>query len=372
MLTILHTESSAGWGGQESRTLQECLGLKKLGDRVLILCKPGSKLSERAGAAGIEVLTHPMRGSYDMCAVWRIMDIIKKENVDIVNTHSGVDSFLGAVAGRLSLKRPRIVRTRHLALPITSRASYALLPHRVVTVSEYVRTYLIKEKGIPAAKVIAIPTGIDLEKFDPDKTPDTLRAGLGLKGGALIVGTVAILRRKKGHHVLLDAIPRVLAAVPEAVFVFAGNGPQMENIEARIKELGIENSVLLLGLRSDVPSVIKGLDIFVLPTLQEALGTSILEASAMGIPVIATRVGGVPEAVIEGKTGILVEPQDSAGLADAIIRLLKDAPLRERMGKEGRRAAVENYSTDIMSKRMKSLYAELMNSKKCCCGGLCR
>ncbi len=366
MLTVLHTESSAGWGGQENRTLHESLGLKRLGERVLILCTPGSKLGAAASNAGIEVLTHPMRGSYDICAVWRIMEIIKKEKVDIVNTHSGVDSFLGAVAGRLSSRRPRpvIVRTRHLALPITSRMSYSILPHMVVTVSEYVRGYLVREKGIPAAKVKAIPTGIDLERFDPDKTQDTLRAGLDLKKNALIVGTVAILRRKKGHHVLLDAIPRVIKAVPKAVFVFAGDGPQRENIEARIKELGIGKNVRLLGLRRDVPSVIKGMDIFVLPTLQEALGTSLVEASAMGKAVVSTRVGGVPEAVIDGKTGILVAPEDSVALADAIIKLLKDSPLRERMGKEGSRMAVANYSTDIMAARMRGLYLELVNPKK--------
>lgn len=365
-LTVLHTESSSGWGGQENRTLQECLGLKKLGCRPVILCRPESKLGARAKAEGIAVYFHPLRGSYDMGAVWFLMRLIKKEHIDVISTHSGTDSFVGAIAGRLSSRRPRIVRTRHLALPITSKATYSVFPHKVVAVSAYVRDYLVRGKGIPEGKVISIPTGVDLKRFDPDKTPNTFRRSITSDEGALIVGTVAILRRKKGHHVLLDAAPAILGEVPDAVFVFAGDGPQRENIEARIKSLGIEKNVRLLGLRPDVPEVLKGIDLFVLPTLQEALGTSILEASAMGKAVVASSVGGVPEVVVNGQTGLLVPAEDAPALATAIIRLLKDRELRVNMGKNGRKLVEAEYSTVKMAEKMRSLYVELtgMNEER--------
>lgn len=361
-LTVLHTESSLGWGGQENRTLHECLGLGKLGARPIILCKPESVIGKRAAAHGIEVRTHPMRSNRDIAAIMYAMNLINREQVDVVSTHSGDDSFVCSLAGRLSRRKPVIVRTRHLILPITSKLTYSLFPHKVVAVSGSVRRHLVEEKGIDAEKVVAIPTGIDLERFDPDSTPDTLRTELGLGAGTLIAGTVAILRRKKGHHILLEAIPGILKEIPEAVFVFAGDGPQKENIEAKIKELGVSGNVRLLGLRKDVPIVLKGLDLFVLPTLQEALGTAIIEASAMGKAVVATRVGGVPEAVIDNVTGLLADT-DPGSLAKAVIRLLKDHGLRRGMGERGREMAVKEYSIERMSERMFELYSTLVAAR---------
>ena len=363
MLTILHSESSLGWGGQENRTLHECVGLKKLGARVIVLCKPESRLAERARAAGIEVRTHPMASNRDISAIRYCMSLIKSASVDVVNTHSGDDSFICAIAGRLSGRRPAIVRTRHLALPITSKITYSRFPHRVVTVSEHVRRYLVEVKGIPGGRVVTVPTGIDLARFDPLAAPDTFRAELGVPPDALVVGTIAILRRKKGHHVLLSAIPGILKEVPGVVFVFAGDGPQRQNIEERIKELGIGESVRLLGLRTDVPAVLKGLDLFVLPTLEEALGTSFLEAAAMGIPTVGTRVGGVPEAVKDGVTGVLVDPDDAGALAAAVVRLLKDASLRRSMGEAGRKMVERDFSTERMAERMFELYTGLVREK---------
>lgn len=362
--TVLHSESSLGWGGQENRTLHECLGLKRLGARPIIICKPDSKLREKAASNGLDVRTHKMRSNRDLSALLFALRLIKQERVDVVSTHSGDDSLLLSIAGRLSSARPVIVRTRHLALPITSKMSYSLLPHIVVTVSESVRRYLVDEKGINANRVVSIPTGVDLERFDPCKTPDTLRSELGLGKEIPIVGTVAILRRKKGHHVLLDAIPRVRKAFPSAVFVFAGDGPQRPNIEERIKSLGIGNGVRLLGLRKDVPTVLRGIDLFVLPTLQEALGTSILEAAAMKKAVIASDVGGVSEAVINDVTGLLVEPEDASSLAGAIINLLNDREKTARMGDAGRAMVERSFSMDAMAKAMFDLYGRMLESRQ--------
>ncbi|MFQ5353749.1 MAG: glycosyltransferase family 4 protein [Thermodesulfobacteriota bacterium] len=365
MLTILHTESSSGWGGQENRTLHECLGLKKtFGHHVIILCRPDSRLRERATEAGIEVRTHRLKASHDLGAIRFITGHIRRERVDVVVTHSGVDSFLAGIAARLSRRQPKVVRTRHLALPITSKSSYSMIPHRVVTVSEFVRRYLIEDKGLKSNHVVAIPTGIDLARFNAASAPGGFREAEGIGADVPVVGTVAILRRKKGHHVLLEAIPAVLKKIPDALFVFVGNGPQRENIEAQIKRLGIEKNVRRLGLRKDVETVLKGLDIFVLPTFQEALGTSILEASAMEVPVISTGVGGVPEVVREGVTGLLVEPDNAEELAEAIIKLLKDPALRASMGAEGKKLVERDFSTIRMVERLHELYSSLAKGKR--------
>ncbi len=358
--TILHTESSKGWGGQENRTIKESIGLKRMGVRVIIACPPDSKLAKIGAGNGIEIRTVRMESSISPFAIASLLKVIKKENVNIICTHSGKDSMLGAIAGRLSRRKPIIVRTRHLALPITSRITYSVLPHRVVTVSEYVRKHLVEEKGIPAYKVISIPTGVDLDRFNPDKVRVLSREELGCPPDGIIIGTVAILRRKKGHHTLLDAAPHILKDFPKAYFIFAGDGPQKENIEKKIRELGIERNVKLLGLRQDIPEILKTIDIFALPTLQEALGTSFLEAMSMKKPVVGTKVGGVPEVVKDGVTGILVLPEAPLQLADAIITLLKDRDLMSKMGDEGRRDVEEKYNVNVMVNSLFDFYNSLI------------
>lgn len=362
MLTVLHTESSKGWGGQEQRTLREACGLKALGQRPLILCPAEAELGRRAAAAGIEVLHAPMRQSFDLPSVFRVMRVIARERVDVVNTHSGRDSFLAGLAGRLSGRRPVIVRTRHLALPLTSKISYSVLPHRVVTVSEYVRNYLLGE-GVAPAQLTAIPTGIDLERFSAGRAPATLRQELGLDADVPLIGTVAILRYRKGHHILLEAIPQVLARFPEARFVFAGNGPQEENIRQAIDRLGLASRVIMLGLRNDIPNLLHAFDLFVLPTLQEALGTSFLEAMAMGKPVIGCGVDGVGEVIHDGINGFLVAPNDPQQLAERIITLLEDRRLAATMGLAGQEIVRRDFSVERMCERMLALYRELVDGR---------
>ena len=358
-VTVLHTESSLGWGGQEQRTLRECLGIRELGMRPAVLCPPEAELGRRAASAGIEVFSCRMRKSYDLAALRILLRVLREQGVDVVNTHSGRDSFLAGVAGRLSPRRPAVVRTRHLAMPITSRISYSWLPHRVVTVSRYVKEYLVRE-GVPGERIVVVPTGIDLGRFAEDRAPGNLREELGLPADAPLVGSVSVLRGKKGHRSLLEAAPSILAAFPRTVFVIAGTGPQEKNLRNAIDVLGLSGSVRMLGHREDVPNVLLSLDLFVLPTEEEALGTAFVEAMAAGRAVVGCRVGGVPEVVEEGRTGVLVPPGDSAALAEAIRSLLADGELRRRMGAAGRQAVMTRYSAEGMCRGMYDLYRSLL------------
>ncbi len=363
MPTLMHSESSLGWGGQENRTLEELRGLSRMGYRTLVLCPPEAELGKRAAAEGIAVRHCRMGKSYDVAAVASIRKILREEAVDILNTHSGRDSLLAGLAGRLSSRRPIVVRTRHLALPITSKISYRYLPHRVVTVSEYVRRYLVGE-GVPEDRVVAIPTGVDTRRFSPGAAAGTIRKELGLSPYVPLVGMVAIFRKKKGHHILLDAVPGILHEVPEAVFVLAGKGPQWENVSRKIRDMGLTEKVFMLGLRKDVPDVLASLDLFVLPTLEEALGTSFLEAMAMEKPVVGTLTGGVPEVVEDGVNGYLVPPGDPGDLARAVIAVLRDREAARRMGIEGCRIVREKYTVEGMCERMNALYDVLAGERR--------
>jgi glycosyltransferase involved in cell wall biosynthesis len=358
--TVLHTESSTAWGGQENRILHESIGLRSLGARVIILGQPGCCLAARAAEKGIEVRTVPMRNDYDWPAVRFILRLIRHDQIDVINTHSGRDSLLAGIAGRLSSRKPIIVRTRHLALPITSKVSYDRLPHTVVTVSGHVRHCLL-ERGIPPERIVAIPTGVDsLDEFDPDAEGGLLKEELGLPSDVPLVGTIAILKSKKGYHVLVEAIPSILRAVPLAVFVFVGNGPQYHNVARILRDRGLESKVRLLGLRRDIRNILKSIDVFVLPTLEEALGTSFLEAMAMEKPVIGTRVGGVPEVIRDGVNGLLVKPNDPEDLAAATIRMLRDRDKARLMGLEGRKIVESEFTAQRMCQGMYDLYRSML------------
>jgi len=358
-LTILHTESSLGWGGQENRTLNEMLGLRELGHTALLACRSGAKLGARAREAGFEVFETPMRSAIDLPAVLRLRRFMRECGADVVNTHSGRDTQLAGMAARSLVRRPRIVRTRHLALPITSRFTYSVLPDHVVTVSTHVASYLAKA-GVPTARITAVPTGIELSRYASAPGSGSLRAELGLPADAPLVGTVAILRRKKGHAELLEAIPAVLERFPAAHFVFAGDGPQRENLERRIAELGLGERVHLLGLRRDVVNVLASLDLFVLPTHQEALGTAFVEAGAMELAAVGSAVDGVPEIIGDGETGRLVPVNDPPALAQSIIELLGDPERRHAMGVAARRKVAERFSRGAMVADMIAVYEKVL------------
>lgn len=363
MFTLLHTESSAGWGGQENRILNESIGLRKLGARVIILCQPESILGKKAETEMFEVRRCRMKKSYDLFAIRNILKLIKDEEIDIINTHSGRDTLLAGIAGRISCRKPVIVRTRHLALPVTSLFTYKYLARKVVAVSGHVRRYLINE-GLPEEKVTAVRTGIDITRFNPGNAKDLLRQKLEISPETPVVGTVSVLRRKKGHHILLEAVPLILKQCPGALFFIAGDGPQRDNIRLKINEMGLNDKVFMLGIRNDIPDILKFFDIFVLPTIQEALGTSFLEAMAMGKPVVGCNVGGVSEVIRDGVNGYLVEPEDPRSLADAVVRLLKDDSARKKMGEAGEKMVSESFTVEKMCEGMFSLYSSLMKERK--------
>ncbi|MGE5469019.1 MAG: glycosyltransferase family 4 protein [Ignavibacteria bacterium] len=361
-LTVLHSESSLGWGGQENRILNEMLGLRALGHRALVVCQPGARLAQRAREAGFEAFEVRMRNALDLPAVLRLRRLMRAQGVQVVNTHSGRDTQLAGMAARsLGSKRPRVVRTRHLALPITSRFGYAVLPDQVVTVSAFVRELLIGA-GVPGERITSVPTGIDLGRWNADPAGGTLRRELGLPDDAPLIGTVAILRRKKGHAELLEALPAVFDRFPQAHAVFAGDGPQKENLERLIAEKGLGDQVHLLGLRRDVANVLQSLDVFVLPTHQEALGTAFVEAGVMGLPSVASRVDGVPEVIVDGENGLLVPVCDSSAIAAALIRLLDDPALRRRLGENARKRASERFSREAMVEGMVAVYRRLLDA----------
>jgi len=266
-----------------------------------------------------------------------VRGILKEGRFDVLNTHSRRDTVIAALAARLA-GTPLIVRTRHLSNKVGSMWSYTCLPHRVTTVSDHVREYLI-ERGVPANKVATVYSPIVLP---PPVERSTLRDELGLADDDIVVGCVAVMRATKGHKDLIDAIVPLMASRPKLHLVFVGGGsPVFEQTQDYVATLGLQDRIHLMGMRRDVPNLLAGFDVFALATQQEASGTVYVEAQASGLPVIGTDVGGVSEMFRNGETGILVPPKNPQALTEALQRLIDDPALRRRMGDAGRKMVWE-------------------------------
>lgn len=365
VFSILHTESSLGWGGQEIRILEEAKGLRGRGHRIIILCQPESKLSAKAKEVGLEVIAFSMRKISYPVALLRLLRVIEDYNVDILNTHSSRDSWLASIAGRLSKRKPVILRTRHLSTPISksplSRFLYERLPHRVITTGEAIRKQIITDTGLNGNRIISIPTGVDLDLFDSKKVNGTLRKELKIPEEVPVIGMVAVIRSWKGHEDFVDAAERILKLFPEARFLIVGDGPRKGIVRKYIEGKGLEDFIIMTGHREDIPQVMASLDIFVLSSYaNEGLPQAVAQAMAMEKAVVASNIGSIPEIVIDGETGYLIPPRDPSLFAERIISLLKDNRLREEMGKAGRRLVASRFSLETMLDRIEELYEEVI------------
>ena len=345
------------------RIMREMTSLSRDCFAPLLACQPESQIGKEALARGLDVEFVKVRGNIDPLTIVKFIGLYRRRSVDIVHTHSNADSWNASIAAKLSSRRPLVVRTRHLSASFNTRMIYNFMADRVVTTGEYVRQYMIRDKGIDPRKVVAIPSGIDLTRFDPDQVHEDLREELRIPPDAPVFGTAAVFRWKKGHRYLLEATQEILHSFPEARLLLVGDGPQEKNLLGTVEELGIRSSVIMPGYRDDMPRVLKSMDVFVFPTLEEAFPNAVMEAMAMRKPVVATHVGGVPDIVQEGQTGYLVPPKDTRAITEKVLALLKDKKLREEMGSRGREFVEANCSQQLMVQKLERLYFGLMEER---------
>lgn len=344
--------------------MRELLGLPRGSFQPSLACRPESQIGQEALAHGLPVAFVKMRANFDPIAVVQFMQVYRQYRIDIVHTHSSADSWMASTAAKFIPHRPLVVRTRHLSASFNQRMIYSYMADRVVTVGDSTRRYMIQEKGIPGDRVMTIPTGVDLTEFDPEQIRENLREELRIAPDTPVFGTVAIFRRLKGHRYLLEATREIVHSLPAAKLLLVGEGPQEKNLLRMVKEWGLQESVIMPGYREDVQRVLNTLDVFVFPSLQEALGTAILEAMAMKKPVVATRVGGIPEIVEDGRNGYLVDPENFQAIAEKVVHLLRHVGLQKEMGAQGRRFVEAHYDNRLMVKRLVELYQELMVQRR--------
>jgi glycosyltransferase involved in cell wall biosynthesis len=357
----LHIDTARTWRGGQNQVLVTVLGMRSAGHRAMLVARPDGELRSRA-AEGLELLALAPKTEMDLSAAWRLSRAIKELRPDVVHAHDPHGVAMAALALSMSTqpKRAPLVASRRVDFRLKGNALSRWKYDQVdcfICASEAIRRMLVSD-GVAESRTVTVHEGIDLDHVAAAPTA-TLREELWLPHGSPIVGNVAALVAHKGQRHLVEAAALVVRQVPDARFVIAGEGDLRPALEHQIKHLGLEKHVMLLGFRSDILSVHKAFDVFVMSSVTEGLGTSLLDAMACGKPIVATTAGGIPEVVQDGKTGFLVPPRDHQAMADAIVRLLKDAGLRRGMGEAGLARANAAFSAERMVQGTLRVYERL-------------
>jgi glycosyltransferase involved in cell wall biosynthesis len=370
-IRVLHIIHSLSWGGAENQvvTLAPLLNSDRYAICVCCLQSDGAQ-ADILRAKGIQVISLKMRIRYFPIAVYRLFRLMKQLKPQIVHNNlldagiwgtlvgklAGVPVVITSLYGMLNWKK-----TRHK--PLVDRIVIHFTD-MVIAVSEEIRQNFIKDRGISPTKITTIPSAVDIERFNGGKSADELRIQLGIKASAPIIGTVARLVRPKRLDYLLQAARIVCDAHSQACFLIIGDGPLHQDLRDQADKLKLSpQCVRFLGNRQDVADLYSGIDIFALSSETEGVPVSMLEAMAASRPVIATRVGGIPQVIKDGHNGLLVQPHHPEDLARAILSLIEDKRLRESIAIEGLRTTTTHYSASIISQQIIALYDDLLSQQ---------
>ena len=368
-MRILQLISSAGYYGAENVLVCLAESLRSSGHENVIGVfdnqhKPNTQIADRAQAAGLPTVIIPCRSRVDREAVAAIRVCVKNNDIDLIHTHGYKSDIYGLLAARAA--RVPIIATCHNwpALTIPLRL-YSILDrvvlrkaNHIVAVSENVRERL-RRFAISSRKITVIQNGIDTARFAAAQP--VLRHELNLNGRT-VIGVVGRLSSEKGHKFLLRAAPRLVEEFPTVAFLFVGSGSEQPALESLARELNLQDRVFLAGFRRDTPQAYASMDIFVLPSLQEALPLTVLEAMAAGLPIAASQVGDVGKIIVSGTSGLLVEPGSADAIYAALVQLLRDPALRNTLGTNARAAVNSSFSVQRMAAQYLELYESVLHS----------
>ena len=360
----LHIDTARTWRGGQNQVLLTVDGLRGIGQRAVLVAHPDGELRSRA-AEGLELVPIAARTEMDLTAAWRLARVVKRLGPDILHAHDAHATAMASLALSLSGNTvmggtgadsktdrrlsPALVVSRRVDFHLRQN-SFSRWKHRQVdcfiAASEAIRKMLIADR-VEATRVVTVHEGIDLEHVLHAPAVNVHEA-FWLPHDAPVVGNVAALVPHKGQRHLIEAAHLVVQEIPDARFVILGEGELRQQLERQIREYHLEKHVLLPGFRTDVIGCMKSFDLFVMSSVTEGLGTSLLDAMACSRAIVATRAGGIPEIVEDGQTGVLVNPRDHRAMAREIVRLLKNDALRQQLGTAGLARVTERFTVDHM------------------------
>ena len=352
-MNILHLESSGSWGGQEYRTCLEVNWLNAHGHQAWLICDPKSEVLPRARELGARVLALALRRRIDPIASFRIWFFCWRHEIDLIKTYSSKDHWLCLP---LHLAGLPVTRSRCITDPLGSRSRGFIYKYgcaKIVADAKVIKRQLVEQNGIAPEKIEVIGSAVDLLKFSPNLDPMKFREEMGFSADTPIIANIGMIRSDKGQMRLMKAARIVLQQRPEARFIFVGQGTGVRWREQRLRQAiydaGLENKIIMLGYRWDTPEILVAANMVVIASLcTEASPIVLREAFATGRPVIATKVGDIPEIVEDGQNGLLVEPGDSDALAVAILRFISDEKLAAHCAANALRYAREHFDFNRM------------------------
>lgn len=371
-LRVLHTNFLHGWGGQSNRILMESIGVAARGHFVALSAPPDSKLLEKAETAGLKVhRTVHYRGGLRprlVADVLAFRRLILDGGYDILHLHGGRDSLIAALAMPLipEARRPRIVRTKHNIFPIVdhwgNRHQYGRLFEMHIALSQAIVDQLLSKPYVNGDRIRRIPSAIDPSRFLlGEEVRPRMREEFGIGPGEIVVAMVGRFRPEKGHDILMAAAARVVREEPRVRFLLLGAGSQQHQMAELVRHHGIGERVLMPGFRTDIPECLAAADIYAQPSRSEGLGTSVIEAGAAGLPIVASRIGGIPDIIASAEMGILVPSEDPEALAGALLTMVRNPAAAKAMGEAVRRHVLAEFSAEALTQRTEQAYMELVS-----------
>lgn len=354
-MNILHTETLKKWGGQQNRVLTELIELHKKGYRTVLTCNTDSVLAHRAKAAGVRVYEMTMKQQSYMTIIPRLVDIIRKEKIDLVATHSSVDSWAGGLAAKMTGRR--LVRFRHNVYPVgrgpLAKFIYSI-PDGFIVTSNVVKDILVR-RGVKANKIAVIPSSVNIERYSADAATD-IRKEAGVPADAFVIGNTSTFADVKGQEYLLQAFNLIHPNAP-CYLLFAGRLVE----PSRSEHLSHVNSdlrgkVIFLGHRDDIPNVLKTIDIFVFPSVTESTSTALLEAMAMERPVLVSDIPALRDLITERENGMFFSVKEPRDIAEKVLLLKNDPQLRKLLGRNARKTVIEGFTTEAMIRSTEDFY----------------
>ena len=347
---------------------------------LFVVCDPTGAMVDRYQASSLDLVATPMDAPTDVGATRVIASLIERWSIDLVHTHLWNADLFGSCAaawqGRpvvstvhgsnfLPFGSEGLHRLRRDVLSLTYRAVYKLCDH-VIVPSQALVDDLADRAGVrvPRNRITVVPNGLDVEDTRARAHAAALPAAVEARMPAPLVACVANMFAIKGQEWLVRAWPQIVAAVPRSVLALVGDGESRASVERLVADLGLGGSVIFTGSLDNPLGVVRRADVIVLPSLSEGFGIALLEAMVLGRAIVASNVGGIPEVINDGATGLLVPPADSAALASAITRLLLDAPLRARLGEQAPLLVEREWSASRMVDRTAEVYEDVLERRR--------
>jgi len=358
-LKILHVEGGRNLYGGALQALYLMEGLADRGHRNVLVCPAESDLAP-AAAACAEVHPMPMRGDLDLWFILRFRRYLRSCRPDLVHLHARIGAdVLGGIACRL--EGVPVVHSRRVDNPEPRwvAAPKYRLHDRVIAISEGIGRVLLAV-GLPAHKLCLVRSAVDSKHFDRPCNRELLTSALGVPVQARPIGIIAQLIARKGHRFLIETLPPLVEEFPLLRVLIFGRGPLEQELRRYVTSAGLEDQVQFVGFREDLPDLLPCLELLVHPATREGLGVSLLQAASAGVPIVASAVGGIPEAVHHGVNGLLIPPEDSQVLGKAVATLLRDKRLARQLGAAGKELMRNEFSISAMVEGNLTVYRELL------------